>query len=106
MIKMIKKIKYINLLLIGSLIPFVASANMELAKSKNCFACHSIEKKVVGPSYKDVALKYQGKNYQEKLASKIMSGGAGSWGAIPMPENKQVSKQEANTLASWILSLK
>ena len=82
-------------------------ANSELAKAKNCMSCHAIDKKLVGPAYKDVAAKYKDdKNAVEKLASKIRLGGAGNWGQIPMPANQQVSEAEAKLLAAWVLSQK
>ncbi|UFS57288.1 c-type cytochrome [Comamonadaceae bacterium M7527] len=84
-----------------------AMADMALAKSKNCMACHAVDKKLVGPSYKAVAEKYAGDAAAaDKLATKIMKGGSGVWGAIPMPANPQVSAAEAKTLAAWILSTK
>ena len=83
-----------------------ALANPELAKQKNCLSCHSVEHKVVGPGYKEVAQKYAGKDMVAKLATKIMKGGSGAWGAIPMPANTQVNDVEAKQLATWILSLK
>ncbi|MFB0914749.1 MAG: cytochrome C', partial [Burkholderiaceae bacterium] len=76
-----------------------AMADMALAKSKNCMACHAVDRKLVGPSYKDVAAKYAGDAAAaDKLAAKIMKGGSGVWGAIPMPANPQVSAAEANIL--------
>jgi cytochrome c len=81
-------------------------ADQALAQSKNCMACHSVEKKVVGPAYKDVAKKYAGQDVSAKLATKVMKGGAGVWGAIPMPANPQVSQAEADTLVKWVLSMK
>ncbi len=84
-----------------------AFANQALATAKNCMACHSIDKKVVGPAYKDVAKKYAGqKDAAAKLASKIMKGGSGVWGAVPMPANTQVSDADAKKLAAWVLGLK
>ena len=83
-----------------------AFANPDLAQKKNCMACHAADKKLVGPSYKDVAAKYSGqKDAADKLAQKIMKGGSGVWGAIPMPANPQVSEAEAKQLALWVLSL-
>jgi len=75
-----------------------------LAKSKGCLNCHDIDKKKVGPSYKDVAKKYTAKD-EAMLAEKIIKGGKGTWGPVPMPPNK-VTSEEANQLAKWILSLK
>ncbi|MEO8121288.1 MAG: c-type cytochrome [Rhodoferax sp.] len=82
-----------------------AFADQALATSKNCMACHAIDKKLVGPSYKDVAKKYTGqKDAADKLAAKIMKGGSGVWGAIPMPANPQVNEAEAKKLAAWVLA--
>ncbi len=84
-----------------------ASANMGLAQKKNCMACHAMDKKIVGPSYKDVATKYaDDKEAVAKLADKIIKGGAGVWGPVPMPANAQVSSAEATQLAQWILTVK
>ena len=82
-----------------------ALADQALAASKNCLSCHAMEKKLVGPSYKDVAAKYRSdKSAADRLATKIMKGGSGAWGAVPMPSNPQVSEAEAKRLAAWILS--
>lgn len=84
-----------------------AMADLALATSKNCMACHAVDKKLVGPSYKDVAAKYAGqKDAVDKLAAKIMKGGAGVWGPVPMPANAQVSDAEAKKLAAWVLTMK
>src|SRR5689334_11079056 len=84
-----------------------ALADLQLATAKNCMACHAIDKKLVGPSYKDVAAKYAGqKDAADKLAAKIIKGGSGVWGPVPMPANTQVSAAEAKQLAQWILTLK
>ncbi len=84
-----------------------ALADAELAAKKNCMACHAIDKKQVGPSYKDVAAKYAGqKDAVDKLTQKVMKGGAGVWGAIPMPANPQVSAAEAKQLVEWVMSQK
>ena len=84
-----------------------AFAQLELAQAKNCLACHAVDKKVVGPAYKDVAAKYAGdKTAVDKLAQKIMKGGAGVWGQVPMPANTQVNEAEAKKLAAWVLTLK
>ena len=84
-----------------------AFASPELAQKKNCMACHALDKKVVGPAYKEVAAKYAGqKDAVDKLSQKVIKGGAGVWGAVPMPANTQVSDAEAKQLVTWILSLK
>jgi len=82
-----------------------ALADQALATSKNCMTCHAVDKKLVGPAYTDVAKKYAGqKDALNKLATKIMKGGAGSWGVVPMPANTQVNEAEAKKLAAWILA--
>ena len=84
-----------------------ALANAELAQKKNCMACHAVDKKIVGPSYKDVAAKYANDNDAvAKLANKIIKGGAGVWGPVPMPANAQVSPDEAKKLAAWVMAAK
>jgi cytochrome c len=84
-----------------------ALADQALATAKNCMACHAIDKKLVGPAYKDVAIKYSGqKDAVDRLAAKIMKGGAGVWGPVPMPANAQVSEAEAKKLAAWVLTQK
>ena len=84
-----------------------ALADQALATAKNCMACHAVDKKLVGPSYKDVATKYAGqKDAVDKLAAKIVKGGAGVWGPVPMPANAQVNAADAKKLATWVLSLK
>jgi cytochrome c len=70
-------------------------------------ACHATDKKLVGPSYKDVAAKYAGqKDAVDKLAQKVVKGGAGVWGPVPMPANAQVSEAEAKQLVQWVLTVK
>jgi cytochrome c len=84
-----------------------AFANAELAQKKNCLACHATDKKIVGPSYKEVAAKYAGqKDAVAKLAEKIQKGGSGVWGPVPMPPNAQVNADEAKQLATWVLTVK
>lgn len=80
---------------------------IDIAKQKNCFACHDINRKIVGPAYKDVAKKYAGQpGATETLANKIRTGGNGSWGNVPMPPNATVTSDDSRILASWVLSLK
>lgn len=84
-----------------------ALADLQLATAKNCMACHAVDKKLVGPSYKDVAAKYAGqKDAADKLAGKIIKGGSGVWGPVPMPANAQVNPDEAKKLAAWIMTTK
>jgi cytochrome c len=83
-----------------------ASDQSALAQSKGCLACHSVDKKIVGPAYKDVAKKYAGdKGAEAKLVDKVIKGGVGAWGQVPMPPNN-VSKEDATKLVQWVLSLK
>ena len=84
-----------------------AYAQEELAKKHNCFACHAVDKKLVGPSYKDVAAKYGGDAGAEaKLFEKVKKGGQGVWGQVPMPPNSQVPDNDIKALVKWILSQK
>ncbi len=84
-----------------------AFANADLAKAKNCLACHTVDKKLVGPAYKDVAAKYAGqKDAAATLATKIQKGGSGVWGTVPMPPNPQVNADDAKKLAEWVLTQK
>ena len=94
-------------LALGMFASHAAFANADLAKAKNCMACHSVNNKVVGPAFKDVAAKYAGqKGVEDKLVQKVMKGGSGVWGTVPMPANTQVNEAEARTLVKWVLSLK
>ena len=78
-----------------------------LMKKDNCAACHSIDKKIIGPAYKDVAAKYKGdKDAAAKLEKKVKMGGSGVWGAIPMPPNSATSDADIKALVTWILTLK
>jgi cytochrome c len=84
-----------------------ALANEELAKKNACTACHAIDKKLVGPAYKDVAAKYKGNAKAEAmLFEKVKKGGSGTWGQVPMPPNTQVKDEDVKTLVKWILALK
>jgi cytochrome c len=84
-----------------------AMASADLAKAKNCMACHAVANKVVGPAFKDVAAKYAGqKDAEAKLVQKVIKGGSGAWGAVPMPANAQVSDAEAHVLVKWIMAQK
>ena len=80
-------------------------AGLALAKKNGCLACHAEDKKVVGPSYKDVAAKYKGQaDAEAKLVAKVKNGGGGVWGAMPMPPNPKVSDANLHTLVKWVLS--
>ena len=84
-----------------------AQANEELLKKYACTACHSVDKKLVGPAYKEVAAKYKGDAKAEAmLVEKVKKGGVGTWGQIPMPANANLSDADAKTLVKWVLSTK
>ncbi len=100
-----------SLLILGATMASLASmpalASADLAQKKNCMACHAVDKKLIGPGYKEVAAKYAGqKDAADKLAQKIVKGGSGAWGQVPMPANPQVNDAEAKQLAAWVLSVK
>ena len=84
-----------------------ALASDALAKKYNCLTCHAVDKKLIGPSYKDVAAKYKGDAGAEaKLTGKVKKGGSGTWGQIPMPPNASVPDADVKALVKWILSTK
>lgn len=94
-------------MLAATLLSAPVLADQALATAKNCMACHAMEKKLVGPAYKEVATKYAGqKDAVDKLSAKILKGGSGIWGPVPMPANPQVSEAEAKKLAAWVMSVK
>jgi cytochrome c len=81
-----------------------AFASKEIASKNSCMGCHAIDKKVVGPAYKDIAAKYKGQaDAVDKLAKKVKVGGGGVWGAVPMPGNSRISDADAKTVVQWIL---
>ncbi len=82
-----------------------ALADLALATAKNCMACHAVDKKLVGPSYKDIAAKYAGQaDAVDRLASKVVKGGSGAWGPVPMPANAQINDADAKKLVAWIMA--
>jgi cytochrome c len=84
-----------------------ALADLALATSKNCMSCHAVERRILGPSFKEVAAKYKdNKTASDMRAGKIIKGGSGVWGQVPMPANNQVSEADAKKLAAWVLSTK
>ena len=94
-------------LVLGVLSAFPVVASDELAKKHACFACHTVDKKMVGPSYQDVAAKYRNdKAAPAKLADKVKNGSQGVWGTVPMPPNTTVPDADVNALVKWILSQK
>jgi cytochrome c len=102
------RIKYLSALALALalLIAPTAQASEELAKKYNCLACHQIDKKLVGPSYQDVAAKYKGQaDAADKLAAKVKAGGVGVWGQVPMPPNPTVPDADLKALVTWILGM-
>jgi cytochrome c len=93
--------------LAGAFAAAPAPANEELAKKHACFACHAVDKKLVGPSYKDVAAKYRAdKGAEAKLFDKVRKGGTGAWGQVPMPPNGHVPDADIKALVKWVMSQK
>ncbi len=89
----------------GVLCVMPAQASEKLAQRHNCLSCHSVDKKMVGPAFRDVSRKYRGQSVQETLVAKVKEGGAGNFGPIPMPPNAGVSDADIQKLVKWILSL-
>ena len=102
-----KLIKILLLAGAGLMIAGQASADEALAKAKNCMSCHAVDKKVVGPSYKDVAKKYAGNaGAVAMLEGKVKKGGSGAWGTVPMPPNPALSDADIKKLVAWVLATK
>ncbi|MDG4549925.1 MAG: c-type cytochrome [Candidatus Contendobacter sp.] len=100
------RINHLGTLILALLIVPAAQASEELAKKYNCLACHQTDKKLVGPSYQEVAAKYKGQaDASALLAKKIKEGGVGVWGQIPMPPNPTVPDADLNALVAWILGM-
>jgi cytochrome c len=90
-----------------ALVAAPAGASEALLKQYNCTACHAIDKKLVGPAYKDVAKKYAGDaGAEQMLFEKVKKGGKGTWGQVPMPPNPQVPDADLHTMIKFILQLK
>jgi cytochrome c len=91
-------------LLLGSCI--TANANQALAQKSGCLACHAVDKKILGPAYRDVAAKYKGQaDAEAKLVAKVKKGGSGVWGPIPMPPmSPQIKDEDIKTLVKWVLT--
>ena len=100
------KAVHLSLLLSALILSIPAQADEALAKAKNCTTCHGLDKKIVGPAYKDIAAKRGAeKGAEAALAAKIKAGSKNEWGQVPMPPNN-VTDAEAATLAKWVLSIK
>jgi len=84
-----------------------ASADQALAQKNACMSCHGVDKKIVGPAFKEVAAKYAGnKTAHAMLVAKVKTGGKGVWGPVPMPPSPQVKPEDASKIIDWVLSLK
>lgn len=84
----------------------VASADQALAQKNACMSCHGVDKKIVGPAFKEIAAKYKNdKGAAAKLAVTVKKGGKGNWGQVPMPPNPQVKDEDLNKIVAWVLSL-
>ena len=82
-----------------------AFASKEIAAKNACMGCHAVDKKLVGPAYKDIAARYKGQaDAVDKLAKKVKAGGAGVWGPVPMPANATISDADAKAVVQWILN--
>ena len=91
------------LLAAGAAFVVPAKADEALAKKHNCLACHTLDKKSVGPAYKDIAKKYKGQNVAAQLEQKVKKGGSGVWGQVPMPPNPAVPDGDIKKLVDWVL---
>lgn len=101
--------RFAALLILAAAVPasLPAQASEELAKKHACFACHAVDKKLVGPSYKDVAGKYRSDaGAESRLVDKVKKGSQGTWGQVPMPPNASVPDADVRALVKWILSQK
>lgn len=84
-----------------------AHANEKLAQSSGCMTCHAVERKNIGPSYRDIAAKYRNdKNAEALLVKKVRAGGSGVWGSVPMPPSAHVKEEDARAIVQWVLALK
>ena len=96
----------IGLAIVAAAIALPVQADEALAKKHNCLACHQVDKKIIGPAYREIAKKYKGqKDAQAQLEQKVKKGGVGVWGQIPMPPNAAVPDGDIKKLVAWILSL-
>lgn len=104
---MARTMKHAFVLLVAAALAGPAFADQALATAKNCMTCHSVDKDVLGPSFRKIAIKYANdKGAADRLATKIVKGGGGVWGTAVMPANQQVTEAEAKKLAAWALSQK
>jgi cytochrome c len=97
------------LVAIGAGMSFAARADvgdgLKVARSNACMGCHAVDRKLVGPSFKEIAERYKGDAQAvPKLVKKVKDGGAGAWGAIPMPAHPRMSDADAKSVVQWVLA--
>ncbi len=101
------KFLFALLFALGVLAAGNAAASEKLAQSSGCMTCHAIDRKAIGPGYKEIAAKYRNdKSAEAKLVKKVKTGGSGVWGPAPMPPNAHVKEDDIKAIVSWILTLK
>lgn len=101
------KFAFALLFTLGLLASGNAAASEKLAQSSGCMTCHAVDRKVIGPGYKEIAAKYRNdKSAEAKLVKKVKAGGSGVWGSTPMPPNAHVKEDDIKTIVHWILTLK
>ena len=77
----------------------------DLARRKACLSCHGVDKRIVGPAFKEIAAKYKGQpDIEARLVEKLKKGSSGAWGPIPMPPNPDLAESDARMLVKWVLS--
>ncbi len=92
---------------LGLLLAGGVQADEKLAQANGCLTCHQIDKKILGPGFKEIAAKYRGdKAAEANLVKKVKDGGKGAWGDMVMPPNAHVKDADIATLVKWILSQK
>jgi cytochrome c len=83
----------------------VAADARTLAGSNNCLACHDMDRKIVGPSFNEIAARYKGDaNAASRLAAKVKDGGSGTWGNVPMPPHADMKSEDIQVLVRWVLA--
>lgn len=101
------KFVFAMLFALGALAAGNAAASEKLAQSSGCMTCHAIDRKAIGPGYKEIAARYRNdKSAEAKLVKKVKAGGSGVWGPAPMPPNAHVKEDDIKTIVTWILTLK
>lgn len=101
------KLVHAVLIVLGILSAGTAAASEKLAQSSGCMTCHAMDRKAIGPGYKEIAAKYRNdKGAEAKLIQKVKAGGSGVWGPAPMPPNAHVKDEDIKSMVQWILTLK